>query len=82
MTKEEIMEAVENAEAIDSREIEGRHYDLYTIKADGNEISVIDNYDYGKERFVYVMGDCTQVLKSLDAVENGTAELHEVAEIY
>lgn len=34
MTKEEIMEAIENAEAIDSREIEGRHYDLYTIKGD------------------------------------------------
>ncbi len=50
MTKEEIMEAVENAEAIDSREIEGRHYDLYTIKADGNEISVIDNYDYSNVR--------------------------------
>ncbi len=82
MTKEEIMEAIENAEAIDSREIEGRHYDLYTIEADGNEISVVDNYDCGKERFTYVMGDCTQVLNNLDAVEDGTAELYEVAEVY
>ena len=82
MTKEEIMEAIENTEAIDSREIEGRHYDLYTIEADGNEISVIDNYDCGKERFTYVMGDCTQVLNNLDAVEDGTAELYEVAEVY
>lgn len=82
MTKEEIMEAIENTEAIDSREIEGRHYDLYTIEADGNEISVVDNYDCGKERFTYVMGDCTQVLNNLDAVEDGTAELYEVAEVY
>lgn len=82
MTKEEIMEAIENAEAIDSREIEGRHYDLYTIEADGNEISVIDNYDYGKERFTYVLNDSTQILKNLDAVEDGTVELREVAEVY
>lgn len=81
-TREEIMEAIENANAVDSREIEGRHYDLYTIEADGNEISVIDNYDYGKERFTYVMNDSTQVLKNLDAVEDGTAELREVAEVY
>lgn len=82
MTKEEIMEAIENAEAIDSREIDGRHYDLYTIIADGNEISVVDNDDYGKERFTYVLSDSTQVLKNLDAVEDGTAELREVAEVY
>lgn len=82
MTKEEIMEAIENTNTIDSREIEGRHYDLYTIEADGNEISVIDNYDYGKERFTYVLNDSTQILKNLDAVEDGTAELREVAEVY
>lgn len=28
------------------------------------------------------MGDCTQVLNNLDAVEDGTAELYEVAEVY
>lgn len=82
MTKEEIMEAIENAEATDSREIEGRHYDLYTIEADGNEISVIDNYDYGKERFTYVLNDSTQILKNLDTVEDGTADLRDVAEVY
>lgn len=82
MTKEEIMKAIEDAEVIESREIEGRHYDLYTIEADGNEISVIDNDDANAERFVYVMSDSTQVLKSLDSVEDGSAELREVAEVY
>lgn len=82
MTKDEIMKAVEDADIIDSREIEGRHYDLYTIEADGNEISVIDNYDANAERFTYVMNDSTQVLKNLDSVEDGTAELREVAEVY
>lgn len=82
MTKEEIMEAIENTNAIDSREIEGRNYDLYNVEVDGVEISVIDNDDAGKERFTYVLNDSTQVLKNLDAVEDGTAELREVAEVY
>lgn len=82
MTKEEIMEAIENAEVIESREIGGRRYDLYTIEADGVEISVIDNDDAGKERFTYVLADSTQVLANLDAIEDGTADLREVAEVY
>lgn len=82
MTKDEIMEAIENTNAIDSREIEGRNYDLYNVEVDGVEISVIDNDDAGKERFTYVLNDSTQVLKNLDAVEDGTAELREVAEVY
>lgn len=82
MTKDEIMKAIEDADIIDSREIEGRHYDLYTIEADGNEISVIDNDDANAERFTYVLNDGTQVLKNLDSVEDGTAELREVAEVY
>jgi hypothetical protein len=82
MTKEEIMEAIEDLAAVDSREIGGRHYDLYTIDNDGTEISVIDNDDAGKERFAYVLNDSTQVLKNLDAVEDGTADICEVAEVY
>ena len=81
MTKDEIMEAIEDAEVIDSREIEGRNYDLYNVEIDGTEISVIDN-DANAERFTYVMNDSTQVLKNLDSVEDGTAELREVAEVY
>lgn len=82
MTKEEIMEAIEDAEVIDSREIGGRRYDLYNVEIDGTEISVIDNDDANAERFTYVMSDSTQVLKNLDSVEDGTAELREVAEVY
>nr|DAN14342.1 MAG TPA: hypothetical protein [Caudoviricetes sp.] len=82
MTKEEIMEAIEDAEVIDSREIGGRRYNLYTIDNDGTEISVIDNDDANAERFTYVLNDSTQVLKNLDSVEDGTAELREVAEVY
>lgn len=82
MTKEEIMEAIEDAEVIESREIEGRNYDLYNVEIDGTEISVIDNDDANAERFTYVMSDSTQVLKNLDSVEDGTAELREVAEVY
>lgn len=82
MTKEEIMEAIEDAEVIDSREIGGRRYDLYNVEIDGTEISVIDNDDVNAERFTYVMSDSTQVLKNLDSVEDGTAELREVAEVY
>ena len=73
MTKEEIMEAIEDAEVIDSREIGGRRYDLYNVEIDGTEISVIDNDDANAERFTYVMSDSTQVLKNLDSVEDGTA---------
>ena len=82
MKKEEIMEAIEDLATVDSREIGGRHYDLYTIEADGTEVSVIDNDDANAERFTYVLADSTQVLKSLDAVEDGSAELREVAEVY
>lgn len=82
MTKEEIMEAIEDAEVIDSREIGGHRYDLYNVEIDGTEISVIDNDDANAERFTYVMSDSTQVLKDLDSVEDGTAELREVAEVY
>jgi len=82
MTKEEIMEAIEDAEVIDSREIGGRRYDLYNVEIDGTEISVIDNDDANAERFTYVLNDGTQVLKNLDSVEDGTAELREVAEVY
>ena len=82
MTKEEIMEAIEDAEVIDSREIEGRNYDLYNVEINGTEISVIDNDDANAERFTYVLNDGTQVLKNLDSVEDGTAELREVAEVY
>ena len=82
MTKEEIMEAIEDAEVIESREIGGRHYDLYNVEVDGTEVSVIDNDDANAERFTYVLADSTQVLKSLDAVEDGSAELREVAEVY
>ena len=82
MTKEEIMEAIEDAEVIDSRKIGGRRYDLYNVEIDGTEISVIDNDDANAERFTYVMSDSTQVLKNLDSVEDGTAELREVAEVY
>lgn len=82
MTKEEIMEAIEDAEVIDSREIGGRRYDLYNVEIDGTEISVIDNDDANAELFTYVMSDSTQVLKNLDSVEDGTAELREVAEVY
>ena len=82
MTKEEIMEAIEDAEVIDSREIEGRNYDLYNVEIDGTEISVIDNDNANAERFTYVLNDGTQVLKNLDSVEDGTAELREVAEVY
>ena len=82
MTKEEIMEAIEDAEVIDSRKIEGRNYDLYNVEIDGTEISVIDNDDANAERFTYVMNDSTQVLKNLDSVEDGTAELREVTEVY
>lgn len=82
MTKEEIMEAIEDAEVIESREIEGRNYDLYNVEIDGTEISVIDNDDANAERFIYVLNDGTQVLKNLDSVEDGTEELREVAEVY
>ena len=82
MTKEEIMEAIEDAEVIDSREIEGRNYDLYNVEINGTEISVIDNDDANAERFTYVLNDGTQALKNLDSVEDGTAELREVAEVY
>ena len=82
MTKEEIMEAIEDAEVIDSREIEGRNYDLYNVEINGTEISVIDNDDANAERCTYVLNDGTQVLKNLDSVEDGTAELREVAEVY
>lgn len=82
MTKEEIMEAIEEMNPIESREVEGRNYDLYNVEVDGVEISVIDNDDAGEERFTYVMSDSTQVLKNLDSVEDGTAELREVAEVY
>ena len=82
MTKEEIMEAIEDGKVVDSREIGGRHYDLYNVEVDGTEISVIDNDDAGEERFTYVLNDGTQVLKNLDAVEDGSAELREVAEVY
>ena len=83
MTKEEIMEAIEDAEeVIDSREIEGRNYDLYNVEIDGVEVSVIDNDDAGKERFTYVLKDGTQVLKNLDSVEDGSAELMDIAEVY
>lgn len=82
MTKEEIMEAIENMTAVDSREIEGRNYDLYNVEIDGVEISVIDNDDANAERFIYVLADSTQVLANLDAIEDGTAELREIAEVY
>ena len=82
MTKDEIMEAIEDAEVIESREIGGRCYDLYNVEIDGTEISVIDNDDANAERFTYVLNDGTQVLKNLDSVEDGTAELREVAEVY
>lgn len=82
MTKEEIMEAIEDAEVIESREIEGRNYDLYNVEIDGTEISVVDNDDANAERFTYVLNDGTQMLKNLDSVEDGTAELREVAEVY
>ena len=80
MTKEEIMEAIEDAEAIDSREIEGRNYDLYNVEIDGTEISVIDNDEYGKERITLTPKDGTMILKSLDSVED--VELMDVSEVY
>lgn len=82
MTKEEIMEAIEDAEVIESREIGGRCYDLYNVEIDGTEISVIDNDDANAERFIYVLKDSTQVLKNLDSVEDGSAELMDIAEVY
>ena len=82
MTKDEIMEAIEDAEVIESREIGGRCYDLYNVEIDGTEISVIDNDDANAERFTYVLNDGTQVLKNLDAVEDGSAELMDIAEMY
>ena len=80
MTKEEIMEAIEDAEAIDSREIEGRNYDLYNVEIDGTGISVIDNDEYGKERITLTPKDGTMILKSLDSVED--VELMDVSEVY
>lgn len=80
MTKEEIIEAVENAEAIDGRKIGGRNYDLYNIEIDGIEVSVIDSYEYGKERITLTPKDGTMILKSLDAIED--VELMDVSEVY
>lgn len=80
MTKEEIMKAIEDADIIGSREIEGRNYDLYNVEIDGIEVSVIDSYEYGKERITLTPKDGTMILKSLDGVED--VELMDVSEVY
>lgn len=80
MTREEIMEAIENTNSVDSREINGRTYDLYTVEADSEEISVIDSEEYGKERITLVMKDGTKVLHSLDNLED--EDLLDVSEVY
>jgi hypothetical protein len=80
MTKEEIIEAVENVEAIDGRKIGDRNYDLYNVEIDGIEVSVIDSYEYGKERITLTPKDGTMILKSLDGVED--VELMDVSEVY
>lgn len=80
MTREEIMKAIESMESIDSREIEGRRYDLYTIDDDGTEISVVDSDEIGKERITLTPKDGTMILKSLDGVED--VELMDVSEVY
>lgn len=80
MKREEIMEAIESMESIDSREIEGRRYDLYTIDDDGTEISVIDSDEYGKERITLVLRDGTSTLKSLDNIEN--EDMVDISEVY
>ena len=82
MTKEEIIEAVENVESIDGRKIGDRNYDLYNVEIDGIEVSVIDSYEYGKERITLTPKDGTMILKSLDGAEDSSAELREVAEVY
>lgn len=80
MTREDIMKAIENMESIDSREIEGRRYDLYTIDDDGTEISVVDSDEIDKERITLTPKDGTMILKSLDGVED--VELMDVSEVY
>lgn len=81
MTKEEIMEAIESMESIDSKEFDsGRIFDLYNVEIDGIEVSVIDSDEYGKERITLTPKDGTMILKSLDGVED--VELMDVSEVY
>ena len=81
MTREDIMEAIENATAVDSKEFDsGRIFELYNVEIDGIEISVIDSDEYGKERITLTPKDGTMILKSLDGVED--VELMDITEVY
>ena len=80
MTREEIMEAVENAESVDSREDAGRKYDLYNVEVDGVDISVIDSDELGKERITMVLKDGSRTLKNLDNIED--EDLMDISEVY
>ena len=80
MTREEIMEAVENAESVDSREDTGRKYDLYNVEVDGVDISVIDSDELGKERITMVLKDGSRTLKNLDNIED--EDLMDISEVY
>ncbi len=80
MTREEIMEAVENAESVDSREDAGRKYDLYNVEVDGVDISVIDSDELGKERITMVLKDGSRTIKSLDNIED--EDLMDISEVY
>lgn len=80
MTREEIMEAVENAESVDSREDAGRKYDLYNVEVDGVDISVIDSDEIGKERITMVLKDGSRTLKNLDNIED--EDLMDISEVY
>ena len=80
MTREEIMEAVENAESVDSREDAGRKYDLYNVEVYGVDISVIDSDELGKERITMVLKDGSRTIKSLDNIED--EDLMDISEVY
>lgn len=80
MTREEIMEAVENAESVDSREDAGRKYHLYNVEVDGVDISVIDSDELGKERITMVLKDGSRTIKSLDNIED--EDLMDISEVY
>ena len=81
MTREEIMEAVENAEIVDSKEFDsGRIFDLHNVEVDGVEVTVIDSDELGKERITLVLKDGSRTLKSLDNIED--EELMDISEVY
>lgn len=81
MTREDIMEAIESTESIDSKEFDsGRIFDLYNVEVDSVDISVIDSDEFGKERITMVLKDGSRTLKNLDNIED--EDLMNISEVY